>query len=422
MKILIATTVELPDLCSYYKHSVSNFSGWVWQSISELKRTSTDIEIGILYSSNSNKYEEIQVETIKYYVIPCKSQNKYDSNCEKYCRTAIQDFNPDIIHINGTEFSFSLCVLNASNKNIPIVASIQGLASVYYRYIDGDLKFWNFIFNVGLKDILLFGTQRFMRKLMKQRGEIEIELITKLKYIIGRTTWDKFHSLSINPDINYSFCNETLRPSFYTKKWNFMDCEKHSIFVSNGTTALKGVHIAIKALSIVKKEFPNSKLYIVGKNPFKANNFIERIKVSSYENYLKKLIIKLDLTENVCFLGFLKEDEMCDQFLKANVFVLPSCIENSPNSLGEAQLVGTPCIASYNGGVPDMIVPGKTGYMYRFEEYEMLAQYIINVFKSGNNQMLSESERAIAAERHNRVVNGMQLYKIFSQIINDTKK
>ena len=54
----------------------------------------------------------------------------------------------------------------------------------------------------------------------------------------------------------------------------------------------------------------------------------------------------------------------------------PSSIENSPNSLGEAQLLGVPCIASDVGGVTDMIPNKECGIIYRFEEVELLAKHI----------------------------------------------
>lgn len=42
--------------------------------------------------------------------------------------------------------------------------------------------------------------------------------------------------------------------------------------------------------------------------------------------------------------------------LNANMFLLPSAIENSPNALGEAQMLGVPCVSSRVGGVEDMIL------------------------------------------------------------------
>ena len=54
----------------------------------------------------------------------------------------------------------------------------------------------------------------------------------------------------------------------------------------------------------------------------------------------------------------------------------------SPNSVGEAQLIGTPCIASYTGGIMDMITDNETGFLYRYEEIALLAQRVCELFEN----------------------------------------
>lgn len=53
---------------------------------------------------------------------------------------------------------------------------------------------------------------------------------------------------------------------------------------------------------------------------------------------------------------------MIEQYLKAHIFVCPSSVENSPNSLGEAQLLGVPCIGSIAGGIPSMLSMEKQDF------------------------------------------------------------
>lgn len=63
-------------------------------------------------------------------------------------------------------------------------------------------------------------------------------------------------------------------------------------------------------------------------------------------------------------LGTLNETDMCERYSRANVFILPSAIENSPNSLGEAMLVGIPVVATDVGGVKNLMTDKKEGYFY----------------------------------------------------------
>ena len=91
---------------------------------------------------------------------------------------------------------------------------------------------------------------------------------------------------------------------------------------------------------------------------------------------------------------------MVEQYLKANVFVLPSSIENSPNSLGEAMILGMPCVASCVGGVQDMIIDKKDGFLYPFDEYYMLAHYVCEIFSNQDMAVaLGENARKSAHKR-----------------------
>ena len=109
---------------------------------------------------------------------------------------------------------------------------------------------------------------------------------------------------------------------------------------------------------------------------------------------------------------------MVQEFQTAHIFVCPSSIENSPNSIGEAQIIGTPCIASFVGGIPDMISHERTGLLYPFEEYSMLASQIIRIFNNNDlAQSLSSAEIVEAESRHNRVMIRDKMISIYHEII-----
>ena len=108
---------------------------------------------------------------------------------------------------------------------------------------------------------------------------------------------------------------------------------------------------------------------------------------------------------------------MKQQFLDANVYVMPSAIENSSNSLCEAQILGTPVVASYCGGTPTLLTDGQTGYLYRYEEYEQLAQLAIMLFRKRDGIGLSAAEMEVAGERHDREKNALRLVEIYNDIM-----
>ena len=107
---------------------------------------------------------------------------------------------------------------------------------------------------------------------------------------------------------------------------------------------------------------------------------------------------------------------MVAELKRCNVFICPSSIENSPNSLGEAQLTGVPCIASYAGGIPDFAA-GGAALLYRFEETEMLAAHVCSVFRDPElAEKLSAAAAKAAAERHNRDTICEEMMRIYREI------
>ena len=116
-------------------------------------------------------------------------------------------------------------------------------------------------------------------------------------------------------------------------------------------------------MPLILKRFPDTKLYVSGKDILKTDTLKDRLFMTYYSKYIKKMISNLKLEQKIVFTGLLNEKQMCQQYLKSHVFVCPSSIENSPNSLGEAMILGVPCIGSYVGGIPDMLEHGKEGFI-----------------------------------------------------------
>lgn len=220
-----------------------------------------------------------------------------------------------------------------------------------------------------------------------------------------------------NPDLKYYFHNETLRAEFYNHSWDLNLCEKHSIFLSQSSYEIKGIHFLIKALPFILRKFPDTRVYVGGKNIKLKSSIFDWLRYNRYSRYIEELLKTQKVDNHFIFLGPLSEQEIVQQYLKAHLFICPSTIENSPNSLAEAQLLGVPCIASYVGGIPDMVVDGETGLLYRCEEYEMLADAICRVFEDDNLAAhLSSHARIVAKARHDRRANASRLQEIYNLI------
>ena len=87
------------------------------------------------------------------------------------------------------------------------------------------------------------------------------------------------------------------------------------------------------------------------------------------------------IEENIIFTGMLSEEEMIGKYLGANCFLCASSIENSPNSLCEAMILGTPAVSSLVGGVGNLMEHGRSGFYYPADEPYMAAYYIQEIFE-----------------------------------------
>lgn len=416
MKVLWVSLVKFPPLCEHLGEVAPAHCGWMYASAKAMLKEMPGVQLGVAIYSYGKNYERYEIDGVTYYLIPTGRIDRTSKKQIAACKQAIQDFTPDLIHIHGTEHSLAKAVCMANVSGIRIVANIQGLAGPYMRYADGGLSLWDKWRNIALLDFYRGTFLLNVKRSFKHRAECENYVLTHITDIVGRTQWDYDHVLTVNPNLRYHFMNETLRDSFYEEPtWDYARCKKHTIFVSNSGSALKGAHQMLKALPIILRQYPDTVVNFCGSSVM-SNKLKDLLRFQGYHLYLRRLVKRLHLQEHVRFLGSLSEAQMKQQFLDANVYVLPSAIENSPNSLCEAQILGIPVVASYCGGTPMLLIDGQTGYFYRYEEYEMLAQTVIRLFAMNGFQELSTREREIALLRHDREKNAEVLKNIYKEI------
>lgn len=393
---------------------IKGSGGWMTSS-ADILANSDNIELCVVtVSTLVHTLTKICGKKIVYYIIPYgKGNKKYNKGYEKYFIEIKEKEHPDIVHIHGTEFTHGLSYVNAcGNENV--VVSIQGLKSVIADYYCAGITLEERLMSLTFRDILKGGIGHEANNFRKQ-GKYEIELLSKVHHVIGRTEWDRARTWAINPCAEYHFCNETLRPEFYDgSKWNYNKCNKHTIFLSQAGYPIKGLHQVLKAMPIILRHYPDTSIRVAGGDITKCSTLSEKLRLSGYGRYIKRLIKKNALEGKVTFTGNLNGAQMMQEYLHANVFVCPSTIENSPNSLGEAQILGTPCVASYVGGVMDMM-RGDEEHLYRFEEVEMLAAKVCGVFADAEKQV---DMRAVALRRHDGNSNSNNLLLIYKNITN----
>lgn len=413
MKIIWITNFLLPEAQQIMKGTgeLKTTGGWILGAAEALLAHS---EVELSVAAVSPLVHELTVlkgKRITYYVLPYGKGNKtYNSDYEPLWIRVRDAVNPDIVHIHGSEYTHGLAWVNACGGE-NVVVSIQGLKSAYYAHYCAGLTNAEIIRNITMRD-LIRGNIYQGQEAFKKSGKWEKELISKVKHIIGRTRWDRAHVWAINPDAEYHFNNETLRREFYDGSlWDYNNCTPHSIFLSQAGTPLKGLHQVLKCMPIVLRHYPDTTIRIAGNDITTPQKIFGVKATTGYGKIIRKIMEELNLSDKVTFTGNLNAEDMKQEYLRCNVFVCPSSIENSPNSLGEAQILGVPCVASYVGGVADMM-QGDEAHLYRFEETTMLAYAICDCFARAASIDTSLMQKT-AVKRHNGEVNTSALWHIY---------
>lgn len=383
-----------------------NGGGWVENLVNQLvAHKELKIYCGF-FCNNISKMQMDVCEGVTYIALPT-DRPKLDSCTplmERVLKKMIEQIEPDIIHIIGTEHEHNLKLAQIAGFE-KTVFSITGLTSICEKHYLGGID-KNKFKRLSIGDIYRRGGPIREQKQFGRYGESEKLLLSNAKYIMGRTTWDYACVKQVNPDVEYIYCSEILNPVFQQYQWDVNKIVRHRIFVSQATYPLKGFHKLLEAFPTILKFYPDSEIIVAGANILDDSTLMSRIKRTTYAQYLLKLIKKLNIPKDkVKYVGSLSADKMLEQYLASNVFVLPSIIENSSNSLGEAMSLGMPCVASCVGGAQDMLRDKMDGFLYPFDESYMLAHYICEIFKDdelavkmGNSAIESARERFDADE------------------------
>lgn len=331
----------------------------------------------------------------------------------------LKQFQPDVIHIWGTEYAHSLAMIKAAEKMgflSRVVVNIQGLCSVIAKHYNDGVPEW--VQKCGsFRDIIRKDNLKQQKEKFALRGELEIQALQKAPHVIGRTHWDMHWTQQIHPDRIYYHCDETLRQPFYEDTWCYEGCQKHSIFAPGCSYPVKGFHYMLEAFARILKEYPDAALFVPGSALPDSRNWRGRLRCTGYQYYLASLITKLGLKDKVHFLGSMSAQQMKQVYLRANVFVLSSTIENSPNTLGEAMLLGVPCTASDVGGVTTLLKDEEEGLVYPAGDVDALVAHIRKLFameeKAGE---LGLAARKHALHTHDPEKNCKRLLEIYRAI------
>lgn len=416
MKILWIVNSVLNDL-SLHLYSKEGNGVWMDALLSDFKaKGEHDLIVAtVLPTKKTIKHEK---DGVVYYALPDTYPLLYNENKKRNIQawqTLLEQENPDLIQVWGTEFTHGLCALRLA-KNIPSVVYMQGYLGSIARYYQAGISRSELKKSVTLRDVLKQDSILQQQKKYVKSSCKEKEMLRLASRIISENEWCNANIRAIIPNIEVYDCALSINKVFAEKQWKIDNMERHSIMCTASGYTIKGLHMVFRTAALLKEKYPDLKVYVPGTKMVSGPSLKEKLKKNGYTKYIEKLIKQLGLEKHIVWLGRLSQEKLANQYQKSNVFIMSSSIENHSSSLKEAMMVGVPCISSAVGGIPEYVEHGQNGYLYRFEEYALAASYIERIFE---NDVLAQSLSLKAREGMLKLHEGSDLYEKIAQIYKD---
>lgn len=393
-----------------------NGGGWIASLINRLSQQ-PNVEIAVGYFGKKDaKYKDAsliayQIQEDKslkallkkhfpLYPVSTYLERKSWNFYEKKLLTVVNDFKPDVIHIWGSEKQFGLI---GGLTEVPIVLHIQGILNPYYNsylppffsWQKGYLNLIGSIRNIKIKRGWIAGCQR------------EKEIFSRINNYIGRTEWDKRITKIFNPNANYFYGGEILRDCFY-KETSRTIPSKLTIVSTISSPIYKGFDCILKTANILKSLLHEDFIWKVFGNVNPSN--IESIIGLKHYNL------------NIELKGVADTETLIDNITKSTVYVHPSYIDNSPNSVCEAQLLGVSVIAANVGGLSSIICDEETGFLVPANDPYQMAYLIQCLYKDAQlNEKVGFAAKMQSLKRHDPEEIVKRLLNIYEIILNEKK-
>lgn len=360
--------------------------------------------------------KNIKTDCKEYFVEPIDLNNGsklkafdviYSKDNKKKMEEALDDFKPDIVHLNNFQRQLSASIIEPIKKrNIPIVYTAHDVQAICpaITMLDNDKN---------ICEKCMKGKYINCIKKKCNKGSTLKSVIGAIEgnYYKRHKIYTKKIDMIITPTEFYKekLIQDGIPENKIKAMQNSIDVEQYNIPIGDEGYALyigrlskeKGILNLIKAF----KQIKNDKLYIAGDGP-------EKEKIIKY-------IQENNLQENIKLLGFLNKEQVNEKISKCRFVVVPSIwYENCPYSILETLAIGKPVIGAKIGGIPELVKDNKNGLLYKFNDIEALSNKMEKLF---NDKELSEKLGKNAKEEAQRLYSKQIYYnkiiKIYERLV-----
>lgn len=389
----------------YANKNTYNGGGWV-ASLQQalINNASIDLTIEVAFPWYCNMQDK--VNGVVYYGIKQLSRPFINYHCKQEAEYArikevVDISKPDVIHVFGTELSYGMV---SKMTDTPVVIHLQGILGCYKEFwLPAGLSWIKYFIYDPRKFISRINLNRYIKR--------EQQIFQNSRYLMGRTCWDYANAALMAPQATYFYCSEMLRPDIYNscRIWQPHN-NIHKVIVSVISLAIyKGGDVILKTAKLLKK--------------FCGDNFEWRVYGINDLDYMSRLTDIKPNEVNVTVQGIVDTQQLVDVVISADVFVHPSYIENSPNTVCEAQVLGIPVVATNVGGVSSLITDMEDGILIPSHDIYMIAAKLKLLFENAELSMsLGEKGRKRALLRHSPKVIVDDVLNVYCKLIEDKNK
>lgn len=359
------------------------------------------------FSVGGVTYHPIRKSRMRNVVLGRVLGRRFRHDSVAACVEVISRVRPDLIHVHGTEQSFGLL---QAHTEIPVVVSIQGiLTNIAAQYFAG-LPLARFLVSENPLSHLRLKSVLSLYLLFLDHARRERRILALSRHLIGRTDWDRRSTGVLAPAARYHHGDEILRTPFYQALWFRSGfSEPLHILTVAGVSPYKGYEAVLKVSRILRDNLGLDLIWTV-------------VGLEAGDTVVKVAHKWLGEQANVRLVGTRSGAELCQLLLDADLFCQVSHIENSPNSLCEAMLVGMPIVATFAGGTESMLRAGVEGILVQPGDPWSMAGAILELSRDFERAaLMGQAARARARLRHDPETVVAQLIKTYRRILNQSQ-
>lgn len=354
MKVVWLCHVANKELADIFGNpGIREFAPWITYLFDSFK-TRNDIQLHLvipnIYTNTDTYFLQqgvyIHCFSIGWHFLPWKvnlfmSYLIFFMNIRRKVLSIITNIKPDIVHLFGTENpQYSAGLLHLKGK-FPVLVTIQGFATVFHpRWYEYVVLMKIFVEKRILQSFDDFGSRtEFMQHQIR-------------KYNPNA----RFHPHQIPITIPEIRRNSSMENATYDCLYFARICKE------------KGIEDLIAAIALLKASGMEISCLVIGAG------------TPSYTSYIYRRIKKLDLTNQIIFLGFIPtQEDAYQESLKARICVLPTYYDIIPGTVIESMFIGIPVISYAVGGLPELNNLRESVVLVPKKDISALAQEISNL-------------------------------------------